>query len=580
MNIIELLASKKLSYHYNFGGDKINNYEIKDIIDSITIIKNYYQHIDFKVKDIDSYVDCSFIQYLNNIQDLDLKLFTGEYNKKLTEIKNVINKINSEYKIKDIILFIKNNYTDIFEYYSKEEFPNNRDGIKIHIRVEIRKYTILKIATHFNFDNTQSIIVDYLINNQTILFFDNINSFKNYHSLFINKLSNNTLIHEILTYRYINLLSFLENNIDIFKKVKTYDLIIDILISNVQNTNKHIYQREIECKNLICFLKLIRDVKVRKLQSIHSELVKAVNKEVIKHGHKFEQSFNLEKLTIQYKKMLGNRGISDFNKLIAPHILNKNDRVYLNIENIDEIDIGLSSVLFGEDSYYASVRIMCVEQILINSFNKILFNLTIRNIGYRRLEKLIVDIIYNIFFILKIEYKEDEIKNDVKGIIYSIKNCYKKYYSKSERNYNYYIHSSYIIVYMEKVLRKLYVSINENESYIKDDKITLGDILEETSNDKLILLVGKNLFKWIKFFILSTEKNNSKFDDKLGYDYRNKMCHYRDVLATNDTSAQIYYIVIYLFVNLIIALHLNIYNYPSEETENIIIEQFKKLKNE
>lgn len=376
-------------------------------------------------------------------------------------------------------------------------------------------------------------------------------------------------------YRYIKLLKFLSENKETFKQSPNYNIVIENFIRNVKDERRHIYQREKQCTNLIHFLKQIRETKVRDVEKVHNKLIKEADAEIEKNGHIISNSVNLKDDVKAYKKLLRDSNVGDFTKLIYPNIMSENGRKYVLIENIDKFDVGLTSEIFEQDPYYCSVRTMQVEQFIVPIFNMFLFKHTIRNIGYRKLESLIVRLINTIFSTLFIEYSEDEIKKDIKGIMYSIKNCYKEYKVKAERNYVYYINSMYVISYIEKLLRKIYVAVYEKDVYIDDNKITLGNILNEKDKTKLELIIGKNLFKWIKYFLFNIE--SSMFDDKIGYSYRNKMCHYRDIIAIEDLSNKIYYDVIYLFFNLIIVIHLNIINYPDEETERIIIEQFEKL---
>lgn len=578
MNIIEILASKKLPYHYDFGKEEANNYDIVNAIKSISVIQEFYNSIDYLINDINSYVNYLFIEHLNSINKLEKDMLKVEYERDVENIKHIITKIRSKYIFQDALKYIEKNYKEIFEYYAKENNNSERDAINIHIRLELRDATIRKISKYINKEEIQESITKYLVENDIVIFFDNIQLFKRFKKYFIEKLDNKNIIEKLSVYRYVELLDFLSVNQKIFKESPKYNLIIDIFIDNIKNKEKHIYQREKECKNLIYFLKQIKETKVRRIEKLHTKLIEEVNEEVRKTGHSIKQTINLKDTIIAYKELLKNPDTNDFTKLTYPNAISKNGKSYMLIENVDKIDVGLTSELLGQDPYYCSIRRMQVEQFIIPTFNRFLFNYTIKNIGYRRLEKLIIRLINKVFSTLFIEYNEDEIKKDVKGVIYSIKNCYKKYNTKFERNYMYYIHSTYVISYIEKLLRKLYVSIYENDVYIEDDKITLGNIFKEKDKIKLNIIIGENLFKWIRFFIFNIEKENYKFDDKIGYSYRNKMCHYRDILAVEDLSNKIYYDVIYLFFNLIISLHFNICNYPCEETEKIIIEQFQKLE--
>lgn len=576
MNIIEYIASAKLPYYYDFGKEEINNFDIVKAIKSLQIIQEFYKNVNYLMENIDDYINYLFIEYLSNINDLDENTFKMEYVEDILKIKNIINEIKKKYCFQEVLEYIEKNFKEIFEYYSKENCDTEGNAINIHIRLELRNATIKKVAKYITGERQENII-EYIINNDIIIFFDNIQLFKNFKKVFIEKLDDENIIKKLLDYRYIELLDFLSKNLKLFKESTKYDLIIDVFINNIRDEEKHIYQRQRECQNLIQFLKQIKEIKVRKIEKLYKRLVDKVNEEVRKTGHSIKQSIDLKDTIMDYKELLKKKDTNDFTRLVYPNAINRNGRNYMLIENVDKIDVGLTSEFFEQDPYYCSIRIMQVEQFIIPTFNRFLFNYTIKNIGYRRLEKLIIRLIKQVFSTLFIEYEEDEIKKDVKGVAYSIKNCYKKHHTNAERNYMYYIHSAYVISYIEKLLRKLYVSIYEKDIYMEDDKVTLGSIFKEKDKSKLNILIGKNLFKWIRYFLFNIENTHNRFEEKIGYSYRNRICHYRDISAIDNISNKIYYDVIYLFFNLVIALHFNVCNYPCEESEKIIIEQFEKM---
>lgn len=579
MNIIENIASEKLPYHYDFGKEEINNFDIVNAIKSLQIIQEFYKKANYLIVNIDDYINYLFVEYLFKINELDENTFKMEYAEDILKIKNIINEIKENYCFKDVLEYIEKNFKEIFEYYSKENCDTERNSINIHIRLELRNATIKKVAKYIT-NKEQENIIEYMTNNDIIIFFDNIEIFKNFKRVFIEKLDNENIIKKLLYYRYIELLDFLSKNLKLFKESSKYDLIIDAFINNIRDEKKHIYQRQRECQNLIQFLKQIKEIKVRKIEKLHKKLICEVNEEIRKTGHSIKQSIDLKETIMEYKELLKKKDTNDFTKLVYPNAININGRNYMLIENVDKIDVGVTSEFFEQDPYYCSIRIMQVEQFIIPTFNRFLFNYTIKNIGYRRLEKLIIRLIKQVFSTLFIEYEEDEIKKDIKCVIFSMKNCYKKYNTNAERNYMYYIHSTYLISYIEKLLRKLYVSIYERDIYIEDNKITLGSIFKEKDKSKLEILIGENLFKWIRYFLFNVENTHNRFEEKIGYSYRNRICHYRDISAIENTSNKIYYDVIYLFFNLIIALHFNVCNYPCEESEKIIVEQFEKINTE
>ena len=268
MNIIETLALRKLPYYFDFGQDEINNYDIVNLIKSISEIKEFYGSTNYNINDIDSYINYLFIEHLDII---DIPIVKSEYRADIERIKPIISEIKNKFCHTEVLDYIKKNYEKIFSYYSKEEYVSERNSINIHIRLELRDATIRKVFQFLNNDKVQLNIVEYLINNDVILFFDNINYFNNYHNFFIENLENTEIIKKLINYRYTDLLEFLEINIKKFKQSLKYDKIIDNLIENIRNEEKHIYQRERECKNLIYFLKKIKETKVRSVEKIHKQ---------------------------------------------------------------------------------------------------------------------------------------------------------------------------------------------------------------------------------------------------------------------------------------------------------------------
>jgi len=466
MNIIENLFSKELPYDYDFGKDEITNYDIVNSIKSLSIIQQFYNDIEYSIKCVDDYINYLFLENLDKIKmmdDIDLK---QEYVSEIKKIQFWVTEIKNKYHIQDVYKYIGKSYIEIFQYYSNEKHSGERNFVNMHIRLELRDSTIKKI--NYISDSIKDKIIEYLIKNDTILFFDNINLFKNYKRTFLEKLCDKQIIKRLSYYRLIDLLEFLSNNQKTFKKIKDYEKIIDILIDSVKDEKKHIYMQEKQCRNLIYFLKELKNIKVRKVEKLHEQLKVKVKEEIKKNGYSIGESISIKDEIQAYKNILKNKDTNDFKKLIFPHVLKRNDRLYMWIESIDEVEGGVTSEILGEDPYYCSIRIMQVEQFIVPAFNKFLFNYTIKSMGYRKLEKLIVRLVTQVFSTLFIEYSDNEIKKDIKGVMYSIKNCYKKYHTNEEKNYMYYINSTYIISSIKKIpLSKKYstVSLNQNLGY-------------------------------------------------------------------------------------------------------------------
>lgn len=184
MNIIEKLDLKKLPYYYDFGKEEVNNYDIVNAIKSTATIQEFYNDINYSIKNIDDYVNYLFIEHLNNINDLNVSIFKSEYERDIEKIKYVITQIRNKYCVKNILEYVKSNYKEIFEYYSKKDYDLERNSINIHIKLELRDATIKLIAKFFDKKKVNEII-EYLIDYDVILFFDNKDLFKSYKIKFI-----------------------------------------------------------------------------------------------------------------------------------------------------------------------------------------------------------------------------------------------------------------------------------------------------------------------------------------------------------------------------------------------------------
>ena len=78
---------------------------------------------------------------------------------------------------------------------------------------------------------------------------------------------------------------------------------------------------------------------------------------------------------------------------------------------------------------------------------------------------------------------------------------------------------------------------------------------------------------WLKYYLYHDKEVKNGFIIKEGIDIRNTICHgkYR---VTDDLS-KIYYILIYLLMNLLWSIDLRMIVYPTNRTERILIKSFK-----
>lgn len=163
MNIIEKLNTENLQYSYNFGQDEISNFDIVNVIKDIKIIEEFYNSIEYKINNIDDYINFLFIEFFSDISRY-ISQVKSSYITDIEKVEEIIIKIKEKYSLVDEKRYINKNYKKILEYNTNEENKSEESFVDIHIRFQLRKKTIIKIAKYFQ--NTNEII-KYLLNNDT-----------------------------------------------------------------------------------------------------------------------------------------------------------------------------------------------------------------------------------------------------------------------------------------------------------------------------------------------------------------------------------------------------------------------------
>ena len=201
---------------------------------------------------------------------------------------------------------------------------------------------------------------------------------------------------------------------------------------------------------------------------------------------------------------------------------------------------------------------------------RIFINIYLKSYGYEELENTLTELFRDIYqYVL---FEEENIvlyKQEAENIIKTIKN-----FMSIKSNYTSYVDVFYISSVLERLLRQIFVvTCLDKNSYIDD--CTLKDIFDEKYNSNLRVVVGETLYKWLKFYLYHDIEEKNGFIIKEGLDIRNTISHGKYKVTEN--LSEMYYILIYLLINLLWSVDLKMIVLPTEETENILVKAFNNL---
>ena len=198
----------------------------------------------------------------------------------------------------------------------------------------------------------------------------------------------------------------------------------------------------------------------------------------------------------------------------------------------------------------------------------VFIHLYLKYCGYLELENILTDLFRDLYqYVLFEEENLTLYKQEAENIVNTIKN-----FMNNKSKYTSYVDVFYISSVLERVLRKIFINVClDKNSYIGD--VTLKDIFDEKFNKNLRIIVGESLYMWLKYYLYYDKEVKNGFIIKEGVDIRNTICHGK--YKVTDDLSKIYYILIYLLMNLLWSIDLRMIVYPTNKTERILIKSFK-----
>jgi len=524
---------------------------LKRIQKSEKKIIEYLQSKDINRLSIDDIIDLSMCKYIIN--------FVND-NEELFEIKQYISEeIINKYSTKQIVEFIEQNYLNL-----RELTTDTREQL---IVIDV---ILLEIVNK----NIKNINIEKLFKKYVIDFFNRVDLFyKSNKNTIFKLLSQKDVNSELVRYKVIDLFSFIRKHSSEIKSSRYYNKIIDITIENI-NLQKDIYKKSNNYLQLIYLLEDLKYGKVKDIKKDYKSILEERDEYIQENGIITESKLDLTDIYRETEKMIKDDKIDSTTKIIRCFISKRRNNYDIVLSGIDTIKLPLTDILMGHcHSYYMPFKKMCFENIYVKMSMSIFFNIYILNCGYNDLTDLINSLIRDIYKCILFDNNEDEeVYNQIaKNIVKTMKD-FMNIEQDENSKYNMYVNSFYIVNILEKFLRDIFIkSCVDRNTYIEN--CTLKDIFDESVNKNLRVMLGESLYRWLKYYLYHDKEEKNGFIIKEGMDIRNNIAHgnYRET----ENFSTIYYILIYLLMNVLWKLQIKMITRPTNETEKILKKIFK-----
>jgi hypothetical protein len=531
--------------------DMSTSYTMKNIIESFNAIKGYYEKENLeKVSNLDSYIDFLFLKFITLYSE-DLNFILDPYRQQFKEVIEYAKVKINQIEISSVINFIKIHYKDIFEYDQK--YISN--GIRV-----------LSLNLIINFYNgvKDSEVFEYLIKGNPIFVFDNFESLYKIFKKDDNKLIKELFLEEksfkeLCIYRFEEICILVERfYLGNFKDIaiEIGERIFKYTEHQYNSREKHIYSLQNMIQRAKKSLYILRSENYKTLEIFHRKIEKEVEEYLMENGQELKYEISTD---AYYKLMedLDKKGFDYFTKYMTiTHWQNSESLWYSRLEKeaksyqASMIDFVGNS--FNTNDYFTYGKVNVID-LLINSNSMALFywfkdedkaNEFIISF------KLVIDCIFDI---LEYDTKFDNLDSDIVAIGTIL---YDKNVEKS--NIFYQIQSMYIISFLEKILRLIYICI-EKDAFFDKAKITLGVTLgtSEKYDRKLDNIIGEHHHRWTRYYFLYEDKD-------VGHDLRNRLAHLRDI-SVDEITLPVFIKIVWITISTINSIFVNLINNREEE---------------
>ena len=520
MNIVRLLKDNRVVTKIRFYdiNDMTTEYAVKNLMENKDLINEYFKKNEFKVTTIDEYIDYLYLRCMAQYEAIIPSIkeeIREEFCNQIAEIKDFF----SKYQNRDLVLFLKDNYEQIFS----EEYKG------LFVKYDVIDYTIELLM---RFYSKEEQIIKYIITNFSYKVYDNFDSFikvfnNKENLIYYDILMSEELLKNDMTYR----LNEIKKVLAILKKqsIDKYNEKIEIVLNLVKNENFNTNEAKVMytyhvIKNM---KKILAELEHKSFYEFEEELRKQediLEKHLEKNGHSTKFEISIKPVVEIYE----DEAKEWYQKsLIITHSLDKKNKPQLitNLEysmkyfersiiadlastNHETNDIFTYSVINNlsismmEGKY--AINYMLLDDKRLNDLLSYIFAGVNKYFGYDSLyynsEKFELDL--NMLFNAILEFKSaSNIKDDIKikWLIYCIE--------------------TQVCGIMEKILRNVFYEKTKEDKYINAKNATLGSLL---ASKEIVEVIGKNNCKCLEYYLLNC--------DGVGKNSRNDFSHYSDEL--------------------------------------------------
>ena len=546
MNIFDTKINNSLIFDVLYK--RRHHLVVKRLVDSSKAIIKYFKQKKITNFSADDLIDYAVCKYILEIEDNQSEI---------NELKEFINKVVlNKYEIKSIVKYIEENYLHIR---------------KLTKNTQLQIILIQEMIDEIKSKNIKQVSISQIFNVYPVDFFDKIDYFyyKNKNTIF-KTLYKKQVIEKLVEFRLGKLLIFIRKNKNELRNNKYYSRIIENLIECIE-CHQDIYRKSEEYLQLIYLFEELKDVRVTKLKEKYKLLLKEKSKYIEKNGIKFEDKIDMTEECNKIDKMMKDINVDEKIKLIRCFLTKNKNRAEILLNRLDEIKPPITDILITNcHSYYRPFKKMCFENIYLKTTMNVFFYSYIKNCGYNKLEEIISNLIKDIYvYIIFDKENIDTYKQESKNIVLTIKRHIE---SKENIKFDSYVNSFYLMNFLEKILRDIFIKACLNRN-IYVENCTLKDIFDENYNKNLRNMLGKTLYRWLKYYLYHDNEEKDGFIIEEGMNIRNNIAHKKYIVTENFNGT--YEVLLYLTMNLLWQLEMKMLVYPTETTERILKKIFK-----
>lgn len=115
MNIISKLKNNNLNFNIKYYGleDMSTGITVRHLLDGKELILNHYS--DYSINDVNQYIDYVFLEYIIKFNEV-IPYVMEEKQEEFKDFMDNCNLMFKKYEIKNVILYLKSHYLDVYEY--------------------------------------------------------------------------------------------------------------------------------------------------------------------------------------------------------------------------------------------------------------------------------------------------------------------------------------------------------------------------------------------------------------------------------------------------------------------------------